>query len=213
MSSDPFLLAAFTSAGLSAAILLWYLARRPPLTRGTKIALLLGIGILPIATAGTGNVAGYHATKTTAFCASSCHVMVPYGEDSWNLASTSLAARHARNAEFGGENCYACHADYGMFGTVVTKIGGMRHVYEYLTHFRTMTLEESRYKIALRRPFANAACIRCHSMQNPLWNKIGDHASSAAELRSGKVSCASEGCHGVAHPFTKRAHLPEGKGS
>lgn len=211
MSADPFVLAALATAGVSAAILLWYLAFRPALTRATKVVLLLGIGVLPIATAATGNVAGYNATKTTAFCASSCHVMVPYGQDSWDPASTSLAARHARNEEFGSENCYACHADYGMFGTVVTKIGGMRHVYEYLTHFRTMTLDEARDKIHLRLPFSNAACIRCHSMQNPLWNKVGDHASSAQELRTGKVSCASEGCHGVAHPFSKPAHNPEGK--
>lgn len=213
MSSDPFLLAAFGAAAMAAAVLVWYLVRQPPLTRGTKIALLFGIGVLPIATAATGNIAGYHATKTTAFCASSCHVMVPYGEDSWNVASTSLAARHARNAAFGDENCYACHADYGMFGTVVTKIGGMRHVYEYLTHYRTMPLEESRSKLHLRRAFSNAACTRCHSTQNPLWNKLGDHASSVQDLRSGKISCASEGCHGFAHPFTKSARAAAGSDS
>src|SRR5512140_653048 len=106
LTDDPFLLFAFGTAGLSALVIIWYLARRPALTRTTKIALLFGIGVLPIATATNGNVAGYHATKTTEFCASSCHVMVPYGADSWNPASNSLAARHARNASFGEEHCY-----------------------------------------------------------------------------------------------------------
>jgi nitrate/TMAO reductase-like tetraheme cytochrome c subunit len=205
MFSDPFLLMALVTAGLSALVLLWYLVRKPLLSRATKIALLFGIGILPIATATNGNVAGYHATKTTKFCASSCHVMVPYGEDSWNPKSTSLASRHARNEAFGDENCYACHADYGMFGTITTKMGGMRHVYEYLTHYHSMPLEESLVKIEIRAPFRNDACIRCHSTENLLFNKIGDHASSLEDVRSGKVSCASEGCHGFAHPFTKEA--------
>jgi hypothetical protein len=205
MFSDPFLLLALATAGGSAILLLWYLFRRPALTRLTKIALLFGIGILPIATATNGNVAGYHATKTTKFCASSCHVMVPYGQDSWNHESTSLASRHARNEAFGEENCYACHADYGMFGTVTTKIGGMRHVYEYLTHYHSMPLEESLVKIELRRPFRNEQCTRCHSTQNPLFNKVPDHASARDDVRAGKVSCASEGCHGFAHPFSKEA--------
>ena len=37
---------------------------------------------------------------------------------------------------FGSENCYVCHANYGMFGTIVTKAGGMRHVWLYLTEYR-----------------------------------------------------------------------------
>ena len=45
---------------------------------------------------------------------------------------------------FGPENCYTCHANYGMFGTVKTKLGGMRHVYEYVFHYRNMPLDEAR---------------------------------------------------------------------
>jgi nitrate/TMAO reductase-like tetraheme cytochrome c subunit len=205
MSSDPFLLLALATAAMAAVVLLWYLVRRPVLGRSVKIALLFGIGLLPIATATTGNVAGYHATKTTKFCTTGCHVMNPYGDDIRDLASESLAARHSRNDAFGSESCYACHADYGMFGTVTTKIGGMRHVYEYLTHYHSMPLEESLVKIELVKPFLNDSCTRCHSMQNPLWNRVGDHASSFDQVKAGAVSCASEGCHGFAHPFSKAA--------
>ena len=60
--SDPFLALGLATAAAAAVVLLWYLVRRPALTRGTKIALLFGIGLLPIATAGNGNVACYHAT-------------------------------------------------------------------------------------------------------------------------------------------------------
>ena len=202
MFSDPFLLLALVTAAGSAILILWYLVRRPVLGRHVKIALLFGIGILPIATAANGNVAGYEATKQTEFCGS-CHVMTPYRDDSYDGSSASLAARHARNASFGHENCYTCHADYGMFGTITTKLGGLRHVYEYTFNFHQLSLEEAVPKIHIRKPFPNSTCIRCHSTANPGWSAIGDHASSLAAVRDGTVSCASEGCHGPAHPFSK----------
>jgi hypothetical protein len=79
------------------AILVWYLVARPPLNRVTKLALLLGIGVFPLATAGSGNYAGFEATKHREFCGS-CHVMTPYQRDVEDPASTGLAAIHTRNA-------------------------------------------------------------------------------------------------------------------
>ena len=202
MFSDPFVLFAAVCAMLSTALLLWFLVWKPQVTRATKLLLLLAIGIFPIATAGTGNIAGYHATKSRHFCGS-CHVMTAYEKDSGDPNSKSLAARHGRNEMFGQENCYSCHADYGMFGTITTKIGGMRHVYEYVLHYRNTPDEEFQAEINIRHPFQNETCMRCHSTRNPLFLKIGDHASAADDIRSGKVSCASDGCHGPAHPFSK----------
>jgi cytochrome c-type protein NapC len=202
MFSDPFVTFAAVCAALSALLLLWFLAWRPQVTRTTKLVLLFAIGVFPLGVAGTGNVAGYHATKATSFCGS-CHVMTAYAKDSFDRDSLSLASRHARNEMFGHENCYACHADYGMFGTITTKIGGMRHVYEYVFHYRNTPEEDFQAEIEIRHPFQNEACMRCHSTRNPLFVKIGDHASAADDIRSGKVSCASVGCHGPAHPFSK----------
>jgi nitrate/TMAO reductase-like tetraheme cytochrome c subunit len=203
---NPFTLFALVCAGLAAVLLIWFLIARPALTRGTKLVLLLAIGLLPLGTAANGNVAGYEATKSRKFC-SSCHVMTPFGDDSSNPGSTSLAARHGRNAAFGDENCYTCHADYGMFGTVTTKIGGMRHVYEYALHFHQLSLEEALPRIHIRQPFPNATCMRCHSTEAPGWRRVGDHRSLIDPLRDGSVSCASSGCHGPAHPFAQVAHL------
>jgi nitrate/TMAO reductase-like tetraheme cytochrome c subunit len=206
MFRDPFIAFALGCAALSALLLVWYLVARPSLTRSTKLILLFGIGLLPIGTAANGNVAGYHATKTRVFC-SSCHVMTPFGDDSSNPGSTSLAARHGRNEAFGDENCYACHADYGMFGTITTKIGGMRHVYEYALHFHQLSLDEALPRIHIRKPFPNATCMRCHSTQTPGWQRVGDHRSLLDRLRANTVSCASAGCHGPAHPFAQVAQL------
>jgi cytochrome c-type protein NapC len=200
--ANPLLAAALACAVASAALVAWFLVRRPALTNATKLVLLFAIGILPITTAATGNVAGYEAMKSRHFCGS-CHVMTPYADDSADPASTTLAARHARNASFGDDNCYACHADYGMFGTITTKLGGLRHVYEYTFHYRSMSLAEARTKIRIRAPFQNATCMHCHSTANPTWNAVPDHASLLVRLRDGTVSCASAGCHGPAHPFSK----------
>jgi len=202
LTSNPLGMLALASALVSALILVWYLVARPRLTRGTKIALLFGIGLFPIAAAGAGNISGFEATKDRVFCGS-CHVMTPYQRDSENPTSNSLAARHARNPQFGEANCYYCHADYGMFGTIVTKLGGMRHVYEYIFHYRNMSLEEARATIHLRGRFRNSSCMQCHSTEVPAWLAVGDHRSSLEEVRNGTTSCASAGCHGPAHPFSK----------
>jgi cytochrome c-type protein NapC len=200
--ANPFVAAALACAAVAAVLALWFLLFRPRLDRATKLVLLAAIGVLPLATATTGNVAGFEATKARRFCAS-CHVMTPYGNDSADPRSTTLASRHARNALFGDDNCYACHADYGMYGTVITKLGGLRHVYEYVLHYRTMPLDEARRTIHIRKPFQNATCMHCHSTDGPSWNAIHEHASLLERVRTGEVSCASAGCHGPAHPFSK----------
>jgi cytochrome c-type protein NapC len=199
--TSPLAIVALGLAVLSAVILVAYLLVRPPLVRATKIWLLLGLGILPIGAAFAGNVQGFEATKERTFCGS-CHLMSLHAEDSNDPASRSLAARHARNAMFGSENCYVCHADYGMFGTIVTKAGGMRHVWMNLTAFRDTSLEEAKRTIHLREPWKmNANCMECHSTRGDLWLKVPDHMSALDDVRAGRVSCASTGCHGRAHPF------------
>lgn len=190
------------SAFLAAAILVGYIVRRPPLTAATKLWLFLGLAVFPIAAAAAGNVEGYERTKARTFCGS-CHVMTPYTSDSSDMTSHSLASRHGRNNLFGAENCYVCHADYGMYGTVVTKLGGMRHVYEYYTDYRTASLEEARERIHLYKPYPNSNCMQCHSTTLDVWSRVPDHKASLEDVRSGRISCASGGCHGYAHPFSK----------
>ena len=197
---------AIVCAVLASMILIWFLARKPPLTGMVKFLLLVGIGVLPIGSAATGNIAGFEHTKHRRFCGS-CHVMGPYRADSENPASLSLASMHARNEEFGKDNCYECHKDYGAFSTMMTKMGGMLHVYHYYTHYRSVDLQTSLAEIELYKPFANANCTRCHSTEAHGWLSIADHASNLPRLRNGEVSCASEGCHGPIHPFSKpKAH-------
>ena len=197
----PLAIIALGFAALSAVILVSFLVLRPPLVRVTKIWLLLGFGVFPIAAAFAGNVQGFEATKERQFCGS-CHVMSLHRDDSDNAASNSLAARHARNPMFGSENCYVCHADYGMFGTVITKAGGLRHVWLYLTEYRNVPVEAAKATIHLREPQKmNDNCMQCHSTRDALWLAVPDHRAPLEAERAGTLSCASEGCHGFAHPF------------
>ncbi len=199
--TSPLSVVELACAALSAAILVAYLVFRPPLLRATKIALLFGLGVFPIGAAFAGNVQGFEATKEREFCGS-CHVMALHRADSDDAASGSLASRHARNAMFGSENCYVCHANYGMFGTVLTKAGGMRHVWLYLTEYRSTPLEEAKKTIVLREPaMMNGNCMECHSTADPLWRKVPDHLATLDDTRAGHLGCASAGCHGLAHPF------------
>lgn len=197
---------AAASALGAGAILVMHLVRRPSMTgrsgRSAKLLLLLGLGVLPITSATTANVSGFKATQGRQFCGS-CHVMEPYAHDSEDPQSRSLAAIHGRNHLFGHDNCYYCHKDYGMYGYVLTKMGGMRHVYLYLTEFRSMPLEQSKHEIRIRAPLPNTNCMSCHTTTGPRWLSIGDHAASLEGVRAGRVSCASPGCHGYAHPMTK----------
>jgi nitrate/TMAO reductase-like tetraheme cytochrome c subunit len=201
----PLTLIAIVCAIIAAAILVTYLVRQPPLAGATKVWLLLGLGVFPIGVAAAGNVQGFEATKERHFCGS-CHVMIPHASDSNDPHSLSLASRHARNRLFGDFNCYACHADYGMFGTVLTKLGGMRHVWLYVTQYRNVSLEEAKRTIHLVKPYPNQNGMQCHSTELPVWQRVPDHRSSLLDVRNQRVSCASAGCHGYAHPFTKPEH-------
>jgi nitrate/TMAO reductase-like tetraheme cytochrome c subunit len=198
----PLTLFALTCAVITTVILVVYLVKRPPLAGATKVWLLLGLGVFPLGVATAGNIQGFEATKERKFCGS-CHVMIPHARDSDDPASPSLASRHAKNHLFGDQNCYVCHADYGMFGTVLTKLGGMRHVWLYVTEYRNVPLEEAKKTIHLVKPYRNSNCMQCHSTELPIWQHVPDHMSSMQEVRQQKVSCASAGCHGYAHPFTK----------
>jgi nitrate/TMAO reductase-like tetraheme cytochrome c subunit len=186
----------------SAAIILWYLIARPQLDAPTKLWLLFGIAVLPIGAAVAGNVQGFQVSQERQFC-SSCHVMLPYTDDASDPKSDSLAAIHGRNNFFGSRNCYTCHADYAMFGAVATKLNGLMHVWAYASEWHAIPLEESIGKIHLYQPYNDRNCVECHSMTAAVWRDQRDHKSALEELRTGKLTCMSEGCHGPAHPFSK----------
>jgi cytochrome c-type protein NapC len=196
-------LLSLVSALIAAGILLHHLVKRPVLSVATKLRLLLGLGVFPTLAASASTVAGMEETTHREFCGS-CHVMTAHFENTKDPKAQSLAARHSRNPFFGDRSCYVCHADYGMFGYALTKAGGMRHVYlYYLGGYRQMSLEQAKKAIHLIKPYDNHNCRQCHTTTLADWRRVPEHDSLRVELESNKVSCASAGCHGYAHPFTK----------
>ena len=191
-------LAALVCAATSAAILVWYLVRRPPLGRLTKTLLLLGLGVFPIGVALTGNMAGYEYTLKRPFCGS-CHVMGPYVRDAEDQKSQSLAAIHSRNHRFGEESCYTCHADYQMFGAITTKLNGLKHLYYYVTEYGgTGPDGEGGPAIHLYKPYQNVTCLQCHSSHSPRWSQVEEHQAMLDDIRKGEMVCIS--CHSDVHP-------------
>jgi hypothetical protein len=79
----------------------------------------------------------------------------------------------------------------------------MGHVYEFLSEWMFYDDEEVLEKIHIARPFKNENCMQCHSTTGSIWNSAQDHIGLLEDLRSGKTSCVSAGCHWDAHPFSK----------
>jgi nitrate/TMAO reductase-like tetraheme cytochrome c subunit len=201
-------------AAIAAGILLHFLIVKPPLDLRAKLALLLGLGVFPALAAATSTVAGMEYTTHREFCGS-CHVMDEHLSNAVDPQAQSLAARHTRNPFFGDQSCYVCHADYGMYGYALTKMGGMGHVYHYyLGGYREMSAEQARQTIHLAKSYDNLNCRQCHTTTAHGWRDVPEHYALREELADNRVSCASAGCHGFAHPFSKGeqglgAHLDE----
>jgi cytochrome c-type protein NapC len=186
-------LTALVASAIAIVILVWYIVRRPPLGRLTKVLLLFGLGVMPLGVALTGNISGFEYTLKRQFCGS-CHVMLPYTQDAEDPRSTSLAAVHSRNHAFGEESCYTCHADYALFGAMTTKVNGLKHLYYYVTEYaNTGPFGEGGPKIHMYRPFQNGMCTRCHSTASPYWLKNEEHAGVIEDLRKGDAKCVD--CH------------------
>jgi cytochrome c-type protein NapC len=202
MHISPLSWIALACALVAAGIMLYYLVRRPRLDAAGKSVMMLGVGVLPIMVAMIGNIQGLAATEHQSFCGS-CHTMDMWIEDANDPESETLAAIHSRTQKFGDKSCYVCHKDYGMFGYAMTKIGGMNHVYEFLSEWMWYDRDEVIEKIHISRPFKNENCMQCHSTTGRIWNEVADHNGLTEDLRTGETSCASAGCHGYAHPFSK----------
>ncbi|PZR14447.1 MAG: hypothetical protein DI536_10345 [Archangium gephyra] len=202
--ATPFGALAVGTAAIAAGMLLHYLVRRPQLTAGTRLQLLLGLAVFPFIAAVATTASGMERTTQRSFCGS-CHVMTAHLEDVNDVNSLGLAARHSRNRLMGEHPCYTCHADYGMFGYPLTKLTGMSHVYHYyLGGYRAWDLPKFLAEVRVARPFPNQNCQQCHSGKLASFSNVREHLAVQDAIEAGTISCASAGCHGVAHPFSKR---------
>jgi hypothetical protein len=155
--------------------------------------LLVAVGLVPIMVAFMTFAHGLESTTTVAACGS-CHVMTPFVRDLQDVKSDTLAATHFKNRFIRESQCYTCHSDYGLGGTLKAKFAGLGHVWRY-----TSGLYEVPIKIA--QPYPNVRCLGCHGESQRFLNSA-TMKPILSQLMSGETSCLT--CHGPAHPEQKK---------
>jgi nitrate/TMAO reductase-like tetraheme cytochrome c subunit len=199
-----------TLLGLAGILLCWRVLRvRPSDLTDTKV-ITFGVLALPavafykllaflgliVAPAGLVAVANYNVFEraTTVEGCASCHIMRPMVNDMRDPHSDTLAARHFRNKWIAQDQCYHCHTDYGLSGTLSAKAEGYRDLVRYVTG----TYNEP---IRLRGHYLNGICLNCHD-GTARFDAVPSHQTVGDRLRRDAMDCLN--CHGLAHPASSR---------
>lgn len=169
--------------------LAWRRLRGRSSLQGMVGTLFVGLGLLPLMVIFFGYARGIAGMETVRAC-SGCHVMVPHVQNLMDPGSEALAPVHYKNRYIRENQCYTCHSDYGMLGTVSAKLDGVRHVAHYLASSYTLPLK-------IVRPYSNVRCLGCHGESQKFRRSPGHPPDSLPQLVSGEVPCLS--CHGPAH--------------
>jgi nitrate/TMAO reductase-like tetraheme cytochrome c subunit len=170
-------------------LLLWLIIKGKQLTSVVKWISFIALIIGPILLVFLGNFHVFDNSKTVNSC-SSCHVMKPMVVDMKEKESMTLAARHYKNNWINKNQCYGCHKDYGLNGSIKAKMDGYRHLMRYITN----TYEEP---IKYKGYFSNSNCGSCH-YEKKNFLKVDMHNPILSRLKSDDISCMN--CHGKAHP-------------
>jgi hypothetical protein len=116
--------------------------------------------------------------------------MRPFVNDMHDPHSDTLAARHFRNNWIAEDQCYHCHTDYGLSGTLGAKSEGYRHLARYVT----ATYHEP---VRLRGHYLNSSCLNCHR-GTARFDAVKSHQTVGDRLDSNALNCLN--CHGLVHP-------------
>jgi hypothetical protein len=94
------------------------------------------LGILPLVLLPFANFTVMEYTKQVNFRGSCHQAMQPYLDDMLKPGRQSLAALHFQDRfapTQAGTECYSFHADYGVHGTLVAKLGGLHDGFSYMS--------------------------------------------------------------------------------
>jgi cytochrome c nitrite reductase small subunit len=185
---------AFALLNLVLLAFAWRSLRAGTITATTRGWLFVSVGLVPVMVAFLSFAHGLEATATVSACGS-CHVMTPFVGDLQNVKSDTLAATHFKNRYIREDQCYTCHSDYGLGGTIKAKIAGLGHVWRYTTGFYEIPI-----KIA--EPYPNTRCLGCHAGSQKFLKAAGHPREEMHNLMDGTVPCIA--CHGPAHPEQKK---------
>jgi cytochrome c-type protein NapC len=166
---------------------------RPAITAGTtgKILAFVALCVLPALCVFAGMSTHMQRSEQTQFCIS-CHAMENYGKSLYVDDPSYIPAQHFQNHRVPAATaCYACHADYTIYGPLKDKLAGVTRIYmQYVsTPPKTITVPGG---------YSNLQCLHCHAgarsfEENPV------HLAMMDSLKSNQLSCISSGCHDKVH--------------
>ena len=113
--------------------------------------LFVAIGLVPMMVAFLSFAHGLESSTSVQACGS-CHVMTPFVADLHNVNSDTLAATHFKNRYIQERQCYTCHSDYGLSGTIRAKFDlptGVTAPQSYVYHCHIVEHEDN----DMMRPF------------------------------------------------------------
>ncbi len=176
-------------------VLIAIIAFRPAITHSRECKMLAFVAflILPVLCMSWGASEHIDRSKQTAFCLT-CHIMESHGKSLYVDDPSYLAAAHFQNHRIPvDEACYTCHTDYALYGGVVAKMRGLRHIY-----IQYLGTPPSPDNIKLYSPYNNRECLHCHLgarsfESNPI------HVAIRDSLTSNQTSCMTSGCHDTVH--------------
>jgi cytochrome c nitrite reductase small subunit len=170
-------------------VVAWQRLRRSETVQPALGLLLVGLVLLPVIVIFLGYSKGMAGMETVHACGG-CHTMTAYVDDLRDPGSEGLAAVHYKNRYIRENQCYTCHSDYGLLGTVSAKMDGVRHMVHYVRGSYALPL-----KIA--HPFPNVRCLECHGESQKFLKSEGHPADARPQLMSGEMPCMT--CHAPAH--------------
>ena len=123
--------------------------------------------------------------------------MADHGKSLYNDDPSFLPARHFQNNSVPRDHaCYTCHTDYTMFGTINSKLRGLRHLWVQYAG----TIPQPK-EIRLYTPYNNRECLHCH-LGARKFEEASPHKKAPdllAKVKSNQLSCMSAGCHEFVH--------------
>ena len=186
---------AFAVLNLALLVFAWKSLRAGGVTPTARGWLFVAVGLVPVMVLFLSFAHGLDGSTTVSACGS-CHVMTPFVQDLQNVKSDTLAATHFKNRFILERQCYACHSDYGLSGTIKAKFEGLRHVWRYETGSYQLPI-----KIA--QPYPNSRCLACHGDSQKFLTAAGHAQEEMPKLMNGAVPCIT--CHGPAHLEQEKA--------
>ncbi len=166
---------------------------------GWKILAFIGLGMFPALCIVGGMNIHMQRSEQTRFCIS-CHAMAPYGRSLYVDDPNYIPAQHFQNHRVPADQaCYACHADYTIYGPLKDKLEGVKRI--YMQYVSTPP-----NPIHIRGSYNNHQCLHCHSgarnfEQNPV------HVAVMDSLKSSQMSCLTGGCHDTVHKVAELSHV------